>query len=82
MVVFSLPLGGTCFTSTETPELDTECEIACCKLNIIGCRTLYLGSFYRPPNRKPEIEQEYLDKNNGEQKCTCTGWGRLQLWEY
>ena len=34
---------------TETPELDTNCEIVWCKLNIIGCRTLYLGSFYRPP---------------------------------
>ena len=34
---------------TETPELDTNCEIVWCKMNIIGCRTLYLGSFYRPP---------------------------------
>ena len=34
---------------TETPELDTNCEIVWCKLNIIGCRTLYLGSLYRPP---------------------------------
>ena len=42
----------------ETPELDTDCEIIWCKLNIIGCRTLYLGSFYRPPNRKPEIEKK------------------------
>ena len=49
---------------TETPELDTECEIVWCKLNIIGCRTLYLGSFYRPPNRKPEIEKEYLEAFN------------------
>ena len=44
---------------TEAPELDTDCEIIRCKLNIIGCRTLYLGSFYRPPNRKPEIEEKY-----------------------
>ena len=36
---------------TETPELDTNCEIVWCKLNIIGCRTLYLGSFYRPLTR-------------------------------
>ena len=49
---------------TETPELDTECEIVWCKLNIIGCRTWYLGSFYRPPNRKPEIEKEYLEAFN------------------
>ena len=48
----------------ETPELDTECEIVWCKLNIIGSRTLYLGSFYRPPNRKPEIEKEYLEAFN------------------
>ena len=33
---------------TETPELDTNCEIVWCKLNIIGSRTLYLNSFYRP----------------------------------
>ena len=36
---------------TETPELDTSCEIVWCKLNIIGCKTLYLGSFYRPLTR-------------------------------
>ena len=33
---------------TETPELNTNCEIVWCKLNIIGSRTLHLGSFYRP----------------------------------
>ena len=49
---------------TETPELDTDCEIIWCKLNIIGCRTLYLGSFYRPPNRKPEIEKKHLEAFN------------------
>ena len=36
---------------TETPELDTNCEIVWCKMNIFGCRTLYLGSFYRPLTR-------------------------------
>ena len=46
----------------ETPELDTDCEILWC--NIIGCRTLHLGSFYRPPNQKPEIEQKYLEAFN------------------
>ena len=42
---------------TESPELDANCEIIWCKLNIIGCRTLYLGSFYRPPRC---IDSEYL----------------------
>ena len=46
---------------TETPELDAKCEVVWCKMNIIGCRTLYLGSFYRPPKR---IEEEYLMEFN------------------
>ncbi|MCG8116962.1 MAG: reverse transcriptase domain-containing protein, partial [Candidatus Thiodiazotropha endolucinida] len=46
---------------TESPELDTDCELVWCKLNIIGCRTLYLGSFYRPPD---QIDPEYLEAFN------------------
>ena len=46
---------------TETPELDTNCEIVWCKMNIIGCRTLYLGSFYRPPDK---IDNDYLEEFN------------------
>ena len=45
---------------TETPELDTDFEIISCKLNIIDCRTLYLGSLYRPHNGKPEIKKNIL----------------------
>ena len=36
---------------TETPELDTNCEIVWFKMNIIGYRALYLCSFYRPLTR-------------------------------
>ena len=36
-------------------------KFVCCKLNIIGCRTLYLRSFYRPPNQN---EEEYLEAFN------------------
>ena len=46
---------------TENPELDTNCEIVWCKMNIIGCRTLYLGSFYRPPDK---IDNDYLEEFN------------------
>ena len=36
-----------------------------CKLNIIGCRTLYLGSFYRPPKfPTQELELKYLEDFN------------------
>ena len=40
---------------TATREFDTECKIVWCKLNILGCRTLYLRSFYRPPYRSEEV---------------------------
>ena len=46
---------------TENPELDTNCEIVWCKLNIIGSRKLYLGSFYRPPDK---IDNDYLEEFN------------------
>ena len=45
----------------ETPELDTNCEIVWCKLNIIGCKTLYLGSFYRTHDK---IDNGYLEEFN------------------
>ena len=36
---------------TETLEMDTNCETVWCKMYIIGCRTLHIGSFYRPLTR-------------------------------
>ena len=35
---------------TEATELEKECELVWVKLQITGCKTLYLGSFYRPPD--------------------------------
>ena len=32
-----------------------------CKMNINGCRTLYLGSFHRPPDK---INNDYLEDFN------------------
>ena len=46
---------------TETLELDANCKIVWCKMNIIGCRTLYLGSFYRPPDK---MDNDYLEEFN------------------
>ena len=62
-------------------------------MNIIGCRTLYLGSFYRPPKR---IEEEYLMEFNksltrimsnknahvlvgGDFNCGDIEWGTMQV---
>ena len=46
---------------TETLELDTKCEMVWCNLNIIGSRTLYLSSFYRPLDK---IVNDYLEEFN------------------
>ena len=49
--------GGGVFVATsdriisyEIPELDTDCEIVWAGLHISGSMTLYLASFYKPPN--------------------------------
>ena len=44
---------------TEGPELETDCELFWVKLQIVGCKTLYLGSFYRPPEM---TDATYLDQ--------------------
>ena len=46
---------------TETPELETNCEIVWCKMNIIGCRTFYLVFFLSPPDK---IDNIYLEEFN------------------
>ena len=46
---------------TETPELYTNCGVVWCKLNMIGGRTLYLGSFYRSPDK---IDNAYHEEFN------------------
>ena len=78
---------------TETSELDTNCEIVRCKMNIIGCRTLYFGSFYRPPDK---IDNDYLEEFNsslsrimsnrnahvlvgGEFNCGDTEWSHMKV---
>ena len=77
----------------KTPELDTNCEIVWCKMNIIGCRTLYLGSFYWPPDK---IDNDYLEEFNsslsrimsnrnahvlvgGDFNCGDVEWSQMQV---
>ena len=50
---------------TEVPELETDCGLVWVKLQIVGCKTLYLGSFYRPPDI---TDPEYLDQLNSSLK--------------
>ncbi len=46
-----------------TPVSDTaDCEILWINLQITGCRSLYIGSFYRPPNSNVEYLQS-LDES-------------------
>ena len=45
----------------HSEKQNKNCEKVWCKMNIIGCRTLYLGSFYRPPDK---IDNDYLEEFN------------------
>ena len=80
VVVFSLLLGVTYFVRK-------------CKLNITGCRTLFLDSLYRPSKR---IDSEYLTELNksltrimanitahvllgGDFKCGYIEWSTMQV---
>ena len=37
--------------STEATELDTECEVLWIRINLFRAKSLYIGAFYRPPDR-------------------------------
>lgn len=41
------------YTATEVPELDSECEAVWNKFQIQNSKTLYLCSYYRPPDNDP-----------------------------
>ena len=75
---------------TETPEMDTNCEILWCKLNIIGSRTLYLGSIYRPPDKidngylEEFFMKEHVNRNahvliGGDFSCGDIEWSTMQV---
>ncbi len=49
------------FVCSATPELQSNCEGVWCKLEIVGCKTLYLCSFYRPPDK---TDPDYLEQLN------------------
>lgn len=39
-----------CFISSGMPEFDSDCETVWARIQVFGCRTLIVGSYYRPPN--------------------------------
>ncbi len=46
------------YIATPCPELDTNCELCWYQLKIVGSKTIYIGSFYRPPNASTETMEE------------------------
>ena len=44
------------YICTQDPELETDCEIIWVKLNIVGCKTLYICAYYNP-NEGDEASQ-------------------------
>ena len=46
------------FTSSEVPDLEVNCELVWCRVEIRGSKDLFVSSFYRPPDANPEpLEQ-------------------------
>ncbi|XP_072051753.1 uncharacterized protein [Amphiura filiformis] len=44
---------------THKPDLDANCEILWAQVQLVGCKTLTICSFYRPPDKK---ESQYLQE--------------------
>ena len=49
---------------TETPELDTKCEIVWCKMNIMDAGLCTLALFISPPPLPDKIDNDYLQEFN------------------
>lgn len=48
----------------ETGFSVNNCEIIWTSLKISNCKTLYLSSFYRPPNSSPDVLDHFSNTNN------------------
>ena len=54
---------------THRPDLDAECEVVWAQLQIQGAKSIFIGSFYRPPNGANGLDELNLSiskifKNN------------------
>ena len=48
-------------TSSEEPELATDCEILWCKIKLRGCRSLLVGCFYHPHTHNTDSMKAFVD---------------------
>ena len=68
-----------CYTISEMPESDTDCEIIWANVKLKGSKHMYIGSFYRPPNSNIETLKELeksiinLPKNSDNQHIVLGG---------
>ncbi|CAC5364657.1 unnamed protein product [Mytilus coruscus] len=47
------------FMTSSVPELQTDCEIVWCKMEIVGHKTVYLSSYYNPKTSNEKGYNEY-----------------------
>jgi hypothetical protein len=68
-----------CYTSSAIPETDTNCEVIWARICIEGEKSMYVGSYYRPPNSNEESLAELrksldaLPKNANSQHTHLAG---------
>lgn len=65
------------FLSSESTELDVDCEILWVRLDMVGAKSLYIGAFYRPPS-SDSAYLSHLDSSLGLGRLThstgCNIW--------
>ena len=54
LVAFKSDLVGT-----HRMDLDTDCEVVWVQIQLVGCKSLLVGAFYRPPDKR---ENQYLNE--------------------
>jgi hypothetical protein len=57
-----LAVKDTLLTSA-VPELQTNCEIVWCKLEIVGHKTVYLSTYYNPKTSNEESFDKYKTRS-------------------
>ena len=61
------------YINSSVPDLDTDCEIKWVKIEIVGCKTLHICSYYRPHLHDEESLNKLIESFNSIQYGLVVG---------
>ncbi|VDI83601.1 Hypothetical predicted protein, partial [Mytilus galloprovincialis] len=75
------------YISSPVPELDTDCEIIWCKIELAGQKNMYISSFYNPKTANEPGYLEYkgsIDQTASIKNCFIVSGGDFNLpgWDW